>query len=294
MLRGEPIWHTSSTGPMSMPSSSDAVATSARRSPARQPGLDPVAPFLGEAPVVRGHDVVAEPFAEHVREPFGGAARAHEHERRVMFLDERGDAVEHVGHLLGARDRFDLALRQLDPEVEGADVPAVDDRRQRPVADQQPRHRLDRSLRRRQADAVRPRVAQRFQPLEREREVRAALVARDGVDLVDDHRVDRAQRGAPARARHQEVQRLRCRHDEARRLAHQARPLGTASCRRFGHRRRSTARRARARPRSPRSRGAAVAGSRRCRPRAPSTATRTRRARCRRSAHRPRARGRAG
>ncbi len=35
MLRGEPIWHTSSTGPMSMPSSSDAVATSARRSPAR-------------------------------------------------------------------------------------------------------------------------------------------------------------------------------------------------------------------------------------------------------------------
>ena len=35
MLRGEPIWHTSSTGPMSMPSSSEAVATRARRSPAR-------------------------------------------------------------------------------------------------------------------------------------------------------------------------------------------------------------------------------------------------------------------
>ena len=36
MLRGEPTWHTSSTGPMSMPSSNDAVATSARRSPARR------------------------------------------------------------------------------------------------------------------------------------------------------------------------------------------------------------------------------------------------------------------
>ena len=36
MLRGEPTWHTSSTGPMSMPSSSDAVATRARRSPARR------------------------------------------------------------------------------------------------------------------------------------------------------------------------------------------------------------------------------------------------------------------
>ena len=35
MLRGDPIWHTSSTGPMSMPSSSDAVATSAESSPAR-------------------------------------------------------------------------------------------------------------------------------------------------------------------------------------------------------------------------------------------------------------------
>jgi len=35
MARGEPTWQTSSTGPMSMPSSSDAVATSACRSPAR-------------------------------------------------------------------------------------------------------------------------------------------------------------------------------------------------------------------------------------------------------------------
>ncbi len=35
MLRGDPIWQTSSTGPMSMPSSRDAVATSAGSSPAR-------------------------------------------------------------------------------------------------------------------------------------------------------------------------------------------------------------------------------------------------------------------
>ena len=36
MARGDPIWHTSSTGPTSIPNSSDAVATSARRSPARR------------------------------------------------------------------------------------------------------------------------------------------------------------------------------------------------------------------------------------------------------------------
>ena len=34
--RGEPTWQTSSTGPMSMPSSREAVATRARRSPARR------------------------------------------------------------------------------------------------------------------------------------------------------------------------------------------------------------------------------------------------------------------
>ncbi len=36
MLRGEPTWQTSSTGPMSMPSSREAVATRARSSPARR------------------------------------------------------------------------------------------------------------------------------------------------------------------------------------------------------------------------------------------------------------------
>ena len=36
MARGEPTWQTSSTGPMSIPSSSEAVATRARRSPARR------------------------------------------------------------------------------------------------------------------------------------------------------------------------------------------------------------------------------------------------------------------
>ena len=35
MLRGDPIWQTSSTGPTSMPSSNDAVATSAFKPPAR-------------------------------------------------------------------------------------------------------------------------------------------------------------------------------------------------------------------------------------------------------------------
>ena len=69
-----------------------------------------------------------------------------------MLADERGDAVEHVAHLLGRRDRLELALGQLEREVEVALVAGVDDRRQRTVADQQPADGLDRALGGRQAD----------------------------------------------------------------------------------------------------------------------------------------------
>ena len=46
-----------------------------------------------------------------------------------------------------------------------------------------------------------------FEPLQRERQVGAALRGRDRVDLVDDHPADVAQRVAGARCQHQ-VQRL--------------------------------------------------------------------------------------
>ena len=85
MLRGEPIWHTSSTGPMSMPSSSDAVATSALQVAGAQARLDPVAALLRQAAVVRGDDVVAEPLAELVREALGEPAGVDEHERGAVL-----------------------------------------------------------------------------------------------------------------------------------------------------------------------------------------------------------------
>ena len=136
-----------------------------------------------------------------MREPLGEPAGVDEHERGAVLADELGDAVEHVAHLLGRRDRLELAVGQLEREVEVALVAGVDDRGQRPVAHEQPGDGLDRPLRRRQPDAVRALLAQRLEPLEREREVRAALVAGDGVDLVDDDRLDRAeQRRGPSRS----------------------------------------------------------------------------------------------
>ena len=52
--RGEPSWQTRSTSPMSMPSSSEAVATSAFKLAALQPllGVEPL--LLGQAAVMRG------------------------------------------------------------------------------------------------------------------------------------------------------------------------------------------------------------------------------------------------
>ena len=54
-------------------------------------------------------------------------------------------------------------------------------------ADQKARHFLDRLLRRRQSDARQRPAGERLQTLERERQMRAALVAGNGVNFIDDH-----------------------------------------------------------------------------------------------------------
>jgi hypothetical protein len=101
----------------------------------------------------------------------------------------------------------------------------------RPVdAHQQPRDVLDRLLRGGQPDALERRVApvgarlvldQGLEPLERQREVCAALAAGDGVDLVHDHRAHRLQHRLAAFARQQDGERFRCRdEDVGRTLPH--------------------------------------------------------------------------
>ena len=65
----------------------------------------------------------------------------------------------------------------------------------------------------------------RVQPLERQRQVRAALVAGDRVDLVDDHRAHASQHLAARFAGEQDVERLRRRHQDVRRRACASRAL---------------------------------------------------------------------
>ena len=110
MLRGEPIWQTSSTGPMSMPSSSEAVATSAAQLARAQPLLGREPAVLGQAAVVGGDLALAEPLAEQVRDPLGQPPGVDEDERRAVRPHVRGDPVEDLAPLLVRRDGLQLAV----------------------------------------------------------------------------------------------------------------------------------------------------------------------------------------
>ena len=196
MLRGEPSWQTSSTGPMSMPSSSEAVATSTRRSPARRRSSTRSRRSFERLPWWAA--TCPSPSLSSSRCATRSASRRVFEKTSVVrcLLDLARDLVEQLAPLLAGRDRLQLAGRHDDLEIERAAVADVDDRAGRPAlrvraagpfSDQQARDRLDRALGGGEADARRPLRAERVEPREREREVRAALVARHRVDLVDDH-----------------------------------------------------------------------------------------------------------
>ena len=128
MERGEPIWHTSSTGPMSMPSFERGGGDQRLQLARPEPGLDPQPAVLRQAPVVGGHHIVAQPLAELVGQPLGQAAGVDEHDRGAMAGDVLGDPVEHAGHLVGRGHRLELAVGELDRDVERPPVAGVDDR----------------------------------------------------------------------------------------------------------------------------------------------------------------------
>ncbi len=102
--------------------------------------------------------------------------------------------------------------------------PDVHDRHLASRADEEAADLLQRVLRGAQADSLHRAAGLRLQALERQREMRAALGRRDGVDLVDDHRLDATEHRARLRREHQ-VQRLGRRDQDVRRVARHRRAL---------------------------------------------------------------------
>ena len=75
----------------------------------------------------------------------------------------------------------------------------VDDRATRRIASgEEVRDLLDWRLRRGESDALERTAGNRPEPFEGQRQVRATASTDDGVDLVDDHRANRAQHLAAA------------------------------------------------------------------------------------------------
>ena len=182
--------------------------------------LDPL--LARERAVVGARDLFLGELVEPQREPLGEAAVVDEDDRRAVLLDEPQELRVHgrpdrratacppspvpsSGSVSRAGARLAHVLdRDDDLEVELLARAGVDDP-DRPRARHEPADLLERPLRRREADALDRLADQAVEPLERQREVRAALRARDGVDLVEDQRPDpTAASRAPLRGQQQD------------------------------------------------------------------------------------------
>jgi len=168
-------------------------------------------------------------------EPFGQAAGVGEDDRGAVRLDQIGDPLLHMRpdrgralRLLGVRpaaaqlaevlDRDDH--RQVEPLLGGG----LNDRHLALRAEEA-RYLVHRAHRRGQPDPARGRGQQLVQPLQRQRQVRAALGPGDGVDLVEDDRLHAAQ-GLPGGGGEQQEQRLGGGDQDVRRVGGEAPPLG--------------------------------------------------------------------
>ena len=232
---GDSTWITRSTAPMSIPSSSELVATIAFRRAALELVLDLEPLLASDRAVVGSGELLAGELVETGREALGQAAGVDEHDRRTVRPDQleylgvdgrpdrrlrrrgpRSGGPEHRRHPLRGlgdpRQVRHVLDRHDDLDLHRLAEPGVDDRHgtraARGLAAEEPRDLLERSLGGGQADALRGLVRELLEAFEREREMRAPLGTRHRVDLVHDHPADAPEDLARLGRQHQ-VERLR-------------------------------------------------------------------------------------
>ena len=193
-------------------------------------GVEPL--LLGETAMMRGEEMLADALGKLPRHPLGHAAGVDEDQRGAVRLDQLGQAPKYLLPDFGRHHGFERRIGNFDGEVACPAVADVDDRAlavcgrvgglSRAILsgpDQEARHRFHRLLRRGEADPQQSIAAQRGQALERKRQMAAAFVRRDGVDLVDDHRARGRQHGPAGFGAEQDVKRLRRGNEDVRRPA---------------------------------------------------------------------------
>ena len=220
--------------------------------------VEPAGQPLGQPPGV-GEDDRAAVRLHQVEHPLldGGPDRGPRLVARRRALELAGRLAQ-LAHVLDRDHDREVPLlgRRWRDDLHGA------------TAGQEGGHLLDRPHRRRQPDPLRRPVEQLVEPVERDGEVRAALGVGHRVHLVDDHRLDPAQRLARGAGEQQE-QRLRRRDEDVGGPPGERPPLvggGVAGADADPDLR---ARRGPAAPRPARCRSTGPAGCARRRPRAP-------------------------
>ena len=121
-----------------------------------EPRLGVEAMLLRQAAVVRRDVLRADAIGEVARRAFGKAPVVHEDERGPVRLDQFREPLVQLVPDLVRHHRLERRARQLEREVPLAHVAGVHDLDGvRAIADQEPRHRVERLDRRREADAHR-------------------------------------------------------------------------------------------------------------------------------------------
>ena len=125
--RGEPIWQTRSMSPMSMPSSSEEVATSARSWPAFSRVSARNRCSLERLPWWSRDVLGADALGEVARRALGEAPVVDENQRRPVRLDQLREPVVQLVPDLVRHHRLERRARQLQREVALAHVAGVHD-----------------------------------------------------------------------------------------------------------------------------------------------------------------------
>ncbi len=197
-----------------------------------RPQLAPLELLLGResqlpchAPVVCRDCTRAESRPEVMGHALGQLPGVGEDERRPVLGGELHQPVVDLSPHLVGRDRAQRVLGRLERQLPLAKVSHLDHCASLRSSGEEGGEGLHRLLRGRQPDQLGTAPHLRLQPLEREREMTAPLVPRQGVDLVDDDRVHVTERLASTRGGEHQVQRLRRGDEDVRGPAEHLGPL---------------------------------------------------------------------
>ena len=228
MDRGDPTWQTRSTAPMSIPNSREDVATHSLTRPSLSRCSASWRVFWDRLPWWATTDSSPQSLRHLVGEALYETACVHEQQRGVVALGKLRYAVQNQVPLVVGGDGPKLVLGQLKCQVHGPGVAGIHDEAvggavggYRPAPHQEPGHLIDGTLGGRQPDACHGALGQGAESLDREAEVGAPLVVRDGVELVQDQSTNTTQVAAAALGGQQDVEGLgRSDEDVGRPLDH--------------------------------------------------------------------------